>query len=85
MTTNLIPDHLTDASLEVEVLTAYAPRRAELLLTVPAEHRAILVQEAHYIGNCTGGRPSDNLALAIRHGIHHLTSPTAKAMAQDLT
>jgi len=76
-----VPDHLTDAALDAAILTDYAPRRSELLRSVPAEHRAIYVAESHYITNCVPGvRPSDAVYEAIGCGLDRLTSPLAQAM-----
>lgn len=51
-----------------------------ILAGVPAEQHRIFGQEATYVQNCTGGRRSDALRSAVRHGLAGLTSPTAIAM-----
>lgn len=59
-------------------------RYAAILADVPEEQHRIYRQEATYVQNCTGGRFSDNLASAVRHGLTGLTSPVAKAMRDEL-
>lgn len=59
-------------------------RYAELLNGLDDDVCPIFEQEAHYVMNCTGGRPSDALATAIRYGLDGLTSPTAQSMRDRL-
>jgi hypothetical protein len=84
--TTTVSNPLSDEALAAD-LTSGMPgteRRARILLGVPVAHRAVFSAEARYVGNMVGGRPSDNLASAVRNGLGRLTSPMAQRMAAAL-
>jgi hypothetical protein len=59
----------SDEALQVEMTSNLRgiARRAQILITVPAEKRAEVVAESHRIMNNIGGRPTEALLAAIRY------------------